>query len=49
MAEYYTQRASAGLIVTEATVISEQGIGWVDSQSMKPARIPNALLEKLNS
>ena len=31
MVEYYTQRASAGLIVTEATVISEQGIGWVDS------------------
>lgn len=31
MAEYYSQRASAGLIITEATVISEQGIGWVDS------------------
>jgi 2,4-dienoyl-CoA reductase-like NADH-dependent reductase (Old Yellow Enzyme family) len=31
MAEYYTQRASAGLIITEATVISEQGCGWVDS------------------
>lgn len=31
MAEYYSQRATAGLIITEATVISEQGIGWVDS------------------
>lgn len=31
MAEYYTQRASAGLIITEATVVSEQGIGWNDS------------------
>ena len=31
MAEYYSQRASAGLIITEATVISEQGFGWVDS------------------
>lgn len=31
MTEYYTQRASAGLIITEATVISEQGVGWVDS------------------
>jgi N-ethylmaleimide reductase len=31
MAEYYYQRASAGLLITEATVISEQGIGWVDS------------------
>ena len=31
MAEYYAQRASAGLIVTEATVISTQGIGWLNS------------------
>ena len=31
MTEYYTQRASAGLIISEATVISEQGCGWVDS------------------
>lgn len=28
MAKYYQQRASAGLIITEATVISQQGIGW---------------------
>ncbi len=28
MAEYYAQRAGAGLIVTEATTISEQGEGW---------------------
>ncbi|WP_321492391.1 alkene reductase [uncultured Desulfobacter sp.] len=31
MAEYYFQRASAGLLITEATVVSEQGIGWIDS------------------
>lgn len=31
MAEYYTQRASAGLIITEATTISEQANGWVNS------------------
>jgi len=31
MAEYYFQRASAGLLITEATVISKQGIGWIDS------------------
>ena len=31
MLEYYTQRASAGLIIAEATTISEQGFGWVDS------------------
>jgi N-ethylmaleimide reductase len=28
MAEYYCQRVSAGLMITEATVISQQGIGW---------------------
>jgi N-ethylmaleimide reductase len=28
MAEYYTQRASAGLIISEATGISQQGLGW---------------------
>ncbi len=28
MRQYYTQRAGAGLLITEATVISEQGIGW---------------------
>jgi N-ethylmaleimide reductase len=31
MADYYCQRASAGLLITEATVVSEQGIGWIDS------------------
>ncbi len=28
MAEYYAQRASAGLIISEATGISQQGMGW---------------------
>jgi len=31
MAEYYAQRASAGLIITEATTISEQANGWNQS------------------
>ncbi|MHB1015017.1 MAG: oxidoreductase, partial [Desulfurivibrionaceae bacterium] len=31
MADYYCQRSSAGLLITEATVVSEQGIGWIDS------------------
>ena len=31
MAEYYYQRASAGLLITEATVISPQGNGWLGS------------------
>ena len=29
MAQYYAQRASAGLIISEATGISRQGLGWV--------------------
>jgi 2,4-dienoyl-CoA reductase-like NADH-dependent reductase (Old Yellow Enzyme family) len=28
MQTYYTQRASAGLIITEATGISQEGLGW---------------------
>ena len=31
MAEYYVQRASAGLLIAEATSVSEQGLGWVNS------------------
>lgn len=31
MVEYYRQRASAGLIISEATHVSEQGIGWVET------------------
>ena len=31
MAEYYAQRTGAGLIITEATAISEQGYGWVNA------------------
>lgn len=31
MAEYYVQRAGAGLIIAEATAVSEQALGWVNS------------------
>jgi 2,4-dienoyl-CoA reductase-like NADH-dependent reductase (Old Yellow Enzyme family) len=31
MAEYYAQRASAGLIVSEATVVSPMGVGYADT------------------
>ncbi|MBO1347315.1 MAG: alkene reductase [Hormoscilla sp. GUM202] len=31
MAEYYAQRAAAGLMITEATVISQQANGWQNS------------------
>jgi N-ethylmaleimide reductase len=31
MAEYYAQRSSAGLLVTEGTTISEEANGWNES------------------
>lgn len=31
MADYYVQRSSAGLIISEATTISEQANGWMES------------------
>ena len=31
MSEYYRQRARAGLIITEATAVSLQGLGWVNA------------------
>jgi len=31
MAEYYAQRASAGLILSEATSVTPQGVGYVDT------------------
>ncbi|MCR4295569.1 MAG: alkene reductase [Elusimicrobia bacterium] len=31
MAEYYAQRASAGLIITEATIVSPRGAGYPDT------------------
>lgn len=34
MAEYYAQRASAGLIITEATAVSRQGRGWLNSPGL---------------
>ena len=37
-AEYYAQRASAGLIVTEATAISPDGFGWADTPGLWSAQ-----------
>jgi N-ethylmaleimide reductase len=37
MAEYYAQRSGAGLIISEATAISEQALGWVDSPGIYTA------------
>ena len=36
MAVYYAQRASAGLIVSEATAISAQGVGWLNAPASSP-------------
>ena len=33
-AEHYAQRASAGLIITEATAISPEGFGWADTPGL---------------
>jgi N-ethylmaleimide reductase len=34
MVEYYRQRATAGLIITEATAVSAQGYGWLNSPGL---------------
>ncbi len=36
-AEYYAQRATAGLIIAESTAISEQGLGWRNSPGIYSA------------
>lgn len=35
--EYYRQRAGAGLVITEATVVSSQGVGYVDTPGLHTA------------
>ncbi len=52
-ATYYTQRAGAGLIITEATAVSKQGSGypnipgiWSDAQTKAWAAIPKAVHAK---
>jgi N-ethylmaleimide reductase len=34
MAEYYSQRASAGLIISEATGITQRGLGWPNAPGL---------------
>ena len=38
MAEYYAQRSGAGLIITEATTISEQANGWLHTPGIYTAQ-----------
>ncbi len=53
MAKYYCQRAAAGLLITEATIISTQAIGWLntpgiynDAQTAGWKKIVEAVHEK---
>ncbi|MBU6475107.1 MAG: alkene reductase [Alphaproteobacteria bacterium] len=40
MADYYTQRAEAGLIIAEATAVSKRGYGWVQAPGIfTPAQV----------
>ena len=41
MAEYYYQRSSAGMLITEATVISEQANGWIGSPGIYTEAMAN--------
>lgn len=40
MIEYYRQRASAGLIISEATGISREGAGWPNAPASGPTNRP---------
>ncbi len=40
MVEYYTQRAGAGMILTEATAVTPQGVGYADTPGLwTPAQV----------
>ncbi len=49
MAEYYTQRATAGLIITEATTISEQANGWLQSPGIYTEEMAEGWRKVVNS
>ena len=34
MAEYYAQRASAGLIIAAATAVAKNGLGWMNAPGL---------------
>ena len=42
MATYYEQRASAGLVITEAVGISEQGFGWRNAPGLYTEEMANS-------
>ena len=49
MAEYYTQRAGAGLIITEGTTISPQANGWLHTPGIYTAEQTNAWKQVVNA
>ena len=46
MAEYYAQRSSAGLLITEATTISEEANGWNESPGIYTDEMTEGSAEK---
>lgn len=42
MATYYEQRASAGLLITEATAVSDQGFGWRNAPGLYTEEMANS-------
>jgi N-ethylmaleimide reductase len=49
MAEYYTQRSEAGLLITEATTISEQANGWNESPGIYTNKMAEAWKHTVNA
>lgn len=49
MVEYYTQRSSVGLTITEATTISGQANGWVNSPGIYTAEMTNGWKQVVDS
>lgn len=49
MAEYYAQRAGAGLIVSEGTAISERGYGWTHSPGIYTAEQTEGWKQTINA
>ena len=48
MKEYYSQRASAGFMISEATSISEQANGWVGTPGIYTDEYPHKICFKYN-
>jgi 2,4-dienoyl-CoA reductase-like NADH-dependent reductase (Old Yellow Enzyme family) len=49
LAEYYAQRSSAGLVITEATTISEEANGWNESPGIYTEEMAKAWKQTTNA